>query len=129
MTSADPLLPMLLHEEFLAPGSVVLTLKAPAALSWFQGHFPRQAILPGVAQLVWAEHYAQCYLAEGQELRAIPALKYLCPILPDSTLSLRLSYVKDKDRVDFAYEIVNDQNRVSATSGSLKFAKAACCAS
>ncbi len=61
-----------------------------ADLFWFQGHFPAQPILPGVAQLDWVMHYGIALLAPGKQFSAIENIKFQQPILPGKTLRLTL---------------------------------------
>ena len=59
----------------------------------FAGHFPGNPVLPGIAQILAVVH------AAGGEtgLRAIVSCKFLRPVLPGETLSVRLSLAGQPD--------------------------------
>jgi 3-hydroxymyristoyl/3-hydroxydecanoyl-(acyl carrier protein) dehydratase len=80
-----------------------LSLRAPASLLYFDGHFPRFPILPGVVQVDWAIRLGRRYLA----LDAVPArtiqVKFRKPISPDVELTLALSLADAGRRLAFEY--------------------------
>lgn len=79
-----------------------LTLFIPAALVYFEGHFPESPILPGVAQLDLALYYAERYLnVDKQRVDAISQIKFTQIIQPDTTLTLTLTL--QKNQLSFVY--------------------------
>jgi len=69
----------------------------------FQGHFPEQPILPGVAQLDWAVHYAREKLGVTQDIIEVSQLKFRELLLPNEKVTLKLALQKDKGRVQFGF--------------------------
>ena len=80
-----------------------LSLRVPAELMWFQGHYPDQPVLPGVVQVFWAEHFARQLLGTFPARYQLRNLKFKQMILPDTTLSLTLSLDPEKGRTNFRY--------------------------
>lgn len=80
-----------------------LTFPLPADLLWFQGHFPRAALLPGIAQLHWAVQFAQQHLAPGRQPARIQSLKFQSPLVPGDSVTLRLQWDETAGRLAFDY--------------------------
>lgn len=99
--------------------SAVLLLRADADLLWFQGHFPGQPILPGVAQLDWVIHYATTLLAPGKQFSSVENIKFQQPILPGSTLQLTLNWLGDKG-LSFQFHRVTGLALLPASSGKIR---------
>jgi hypothetical protein len=103
-TGADPRprLPQLrlLESE---PRRVLFELIVPAALFYFDGHFPVAPVLPGVVQVDWAIHYGRRHFALGPAFRAIHALKFQNMIHAETPVQLELTHDEDKDSLTFRY--------------------------
>lgn len=84
---------------------------------WFQGHFPRFAILPGVVQIGWAEHYGRTLYGFDAGVTALEQVKFKRPILPGTQLTLRLKPDPAAGRLRYEYR----DAEVSCSSGTLKF--------
>ncbi len=69
----------------------------------FQGHFPGEPVLPGVAQIDWAAKCAVRYFAVPARFPRIGQLKFSKLIVANSVLSLRLEYKRDKGRIVFSF--------------------------
>lgn len=67
-----------------------IDLYIPRSLVHFIDHFPRLAILPGVVQLDWAIRHGREHFAIEGAFRAIRNLKFVNPVLPETTLTLEL---------------------------------------
>ncbi|AIR69988.1 3-hydroxyacyl-ACP dehydratase FabZ family protein [Dickeya fangzhongdai] len=89
-----------------SPSQAELLLYVDAGLFWFDGHFPRQPLLPGVAQLDWALHYGREILAPGWRFLSVENIKFQHPVLPDKTLRLTLNWLEEKQQLTFSYHIV-----------------------
>lgn len=96
---------------------ISLSLFIPEDLSWFKGHFPEQAVLPGVVQLHWVGLFSQLLFDSLSTFKVVNNLKYKQMVLPNTELNLVLEYNADKQKVAFVYE--NEDERFS--SGSLQF--------
>ncbi|RCU52785.1 3-hydroxyacyl-ACP dehydratase [Corallincola luteus] len=83
--------------------SVTLQMTIDDALPYFKGHFPNAPILPGVALLNWAEHFAKQYFILNAVFKGVDNLKFQQVVKPCSLLNLSLSYNQEKQSVQFEY--------------------------
>jgi len=79
-----------------------LLLAVDAEVIYFQGHFPGNPILPGVAQLHWAAGMAMSLFGFKQVPLEVKRLKFRNIIRPSSVLELVLEYSK-KGEVEFRF--------------------------
>ncbi len=70
---------------------VEIDLFVSPTLSFFEGHFPDFAILPGIVQVDWAIRLARTHLAIGRLQPNEMQVKFRAPVLPSSRLTLALS--------------------------------------
>lgn len=82
---------------------VVIELFVPAELSWFEGHFPQAALLPGVVQTTWVAEFGRRYFALPPQFRSMHNMKFMRFIMPGTALSLHLRYAADKRELTFEY--------------------------
>ena len=80
---------------------IELDLFVPGSLNFFPDHFPRIAILPGVVQIDWAITLGRAHFDVAGEFRGLRAIKFLHPILPETTVTLALS--RSPGELAFAY--------------------------
>lgn len=104
--------PQLRHWQ-LADNVLSADLFVPNELSWFAGHFPEQAVLPGVVQTHWAGQISQCAFPVA-DFCQVNGLKFKSMIMPDTALTLRLQYKAEKNSVAFTF--VNDDTVFSTAS-------------
>ena len=78
-------------------------LRIPEDLTWFEGHFPGDPILPGIIQLKWVIESAQCMTGAGTQPGAIHQLKFKLPIRPGTIVDLTLRSVDGGATVKFSY--------------------------
>lgn len=98
---------------------LVLELFTTPTLDYFPGHFPGYPILPGVVQVDWAIRFAREHLGiPATGFSALRALKFSAPVRPGASLTLRLSWLADKQRLDFSF---SGETRV-VSSGQVVFA-------
>jgi 3-hydroxymyristoyl/3-hydroxydecanoyl-(acyl carrier protein) dehydratase len=95
-----PIVESVAHTE----NGVVLNLLMPADLIYFNGHFPGQPVLPGVAQLAWAHAFGGEHFALPDGCRALEAVKFHRFIEPGDRIRLTLNYNPDKRKLIFHYE-------------------------
>ncbi len=82
---------------------------------WFDGHFPRQPILPGIAQLSIVNDLILKFNSSFK-LSGITRVKFKEPILPDTILAI--SIVHNEDMNSYKFTIKTDE--VTASSGMLQ---------
>ena len=92
-----------------------LEISAPEELYFFRGHFPEQAILPGVVQVHWAIELARSYLDLKSSFKGIEGLKFHRVITPCSTLRLTLEKSEQTGKLHFSFaseDGVHSQGRI-----------------
>lgn len=109
-------LPPILHSD-IGTDTIEFRLLVSAELDYFKGHFPEQAVLPGVTQLDWAvrlgcEHFGYCEAVANLEV-----LKFQQLILPGQEVTLSISNNAAKGKLTFAYS--DGENRYA--SGRIAF--------
>lgn len=98
-----PRLPRVLQQENIGAG-LKLQLELTPDLACFDGHFPTLPILPGVAQLDWAVHFATTLLGTPGEFRGMDAIKFQKIMQPGLVVDLQLDYLPEKQQVQFRYQ-------------------------
>lgn len=104
-------------------------------LFWFKGHFPSQAILPGIAQTKWVLDFAQPYLPKTKNRTPIflgfSRIKFQKPLMPLECVQLNLEWVDASQQFKFNYAAVGqgrmidcslDHKGIPASNGVAKFA-------
>lgn len=101
-----------------------LRLQIPVDHPSFAGHFPGQAIVPGVVLLDEVMQAATRFIpgwdSAAQTGIDIPVCKFLLPVLPGATLDLTLSPGTQPGTMNFKLQ----QAGQTVTSGSLRLAPA-----
>ncbi len=90
LPSQAPRLPAVITRVVL-PNGVALQLEVPADLTWFDGHFPDDPILPGVAQIGWAIAFAREHFGLNADPHKIDRVKFLHIARPGAHLELKLT--------------------------------------
>lgn len=98
--------------------AIALTLDLPVDHPMFQGHFPEQAMLPGVAQLGWALQLGRinCPGLEHRRFLGVDKLKFSRIIQPGKRLELELRATDS--RLSFSYRDAQGE----FSSGHIRFA-------
>ncbi|MDD5275038.1 MAG: AMP-binding protein [Methylovulum sp.] len=99
--------PQLLYFQ-QAGNKVALELRIQPELVYFNGHFPEQPILPGVAQLAWAEHYGKLLFAIGQPFLTMEAIKFKKIIQPEAVITMTLEWKPDTGKLYFDLHSATD---------------------
>jgi acyl-CoA synthetase (AMP-forming)/AMP-acid ligase II/3-hydroxymyristoyl/3-hydroxydecanoyl-(acyl carrier protein) dehydratase len=87
--------------------SAVVQLDVSDELAVFDGHFPGQPILPGVAQVDWAIGLARECFALPPRFHRLDALKFQQPVRPGALLELSLQWQADGCVLGFRYSSVH----------------------
>lgn len=98
--------------------SATLNVVVHPELTWFRGHFPGHAVLPGVVQVHWAAQWGRGLLGVTGEFTGIDNLKFVRIINPGTALAVTLEYAADRGRLAFHY--AGADGRFS--SGRIRFA-------
>lgn len=96
------------------------SLQIPDDLIYFENHFPKYPMLPGVVQTKWVMDLAkQLPLGDSffENFSAITKLKFMRPITPGNQLTLQLTASTSDKSLSFRY--FNDKGDYS--SGQLSF--------
>ena len=86
-----------------------LLLEISPELSWFQGHFPGNPVLPGVVQLHWAIIISLSQFGFRDAPTEIKRLKFKSVVTPPRTLELALSRPTENE-VQFEYSSLGQQH-------------------
>jgi hypothetical protein len=76
----------------------------PGELVWFEGHFPEEPVLPGIAQVHLAAQWAQHLWKWEPEGASLFRLKFRHVIRPGETVRLALARDSLRGRLRFAYQ-------------------------
>ncbi len=98
-----PRLPHILGRRSTETG-IVMQLELQQELASFDGHFAGLPILPGVAQLDWAMHYASTLMKTPLDFLGMEAVKFQKIIQPGMQIELVLDYLPAKGMLQFRYE-------------------------
>ncbi len=101
--ASKPRLPTVLSTKATASGQTHLQLHIPEDLLFFDGHFDKAPILPGVVQVHWADHYARQSFSLTEGFLRLEVIKFKQIINPGQQISLALSYDPAKGKINFVY--------------------------
>ena len=73
----------------------------PDTFIGFQGHFPKNKILPGVCQIQCALSTLERAIQKSVELREVTLAKYFVPVLPGEEITCFCSDISDEDEFTF----------------------------
>ncbi len=97
--------------------SRTLSLYIPDNISYFEGHFQGQPVLPGVVQTHWAIHYGREYFGIGGEFQRLESIKFQRVITPGLHITLSLNYQPEKMKLTFSYS----HQETILSSGRIQF--------
>ncbi len=103
-TPARVLLPEMLCINPVSTHETHLTLAIPAKLTYFEGHFTKAAILPGVVQIDWAWLLAQHFWSLPDAFSDIEVLKFQRVITPLQIVHLSLRFDTVKRKLYFQFQ-------------------------
>ena len=82
---------------------VLLTLYVREQLTWFAGHFPEQAVLPGVVQIDWAGKLGRALFVRDKRFTQLTNIKFKSMVMPDTHMDLELVFDEEKGRLKFHF--------------------------
>lgn len=82
---------------------VEFDLFVDAKLFQFQGHFPNEPVLPGVAQIDWAARLGKEHFGLTGTILRLGQLKFSKLIVANIDILLRLEWSREKQRLLFSY--------------------------
>jgi 3-hydroxymyristoyl/3-hydroxydecanoyl-(acyl carrier protein) dehydratase len=77
-------------------GSMRRKVSIPGESLWFQGHFPGDPLLPGIAQLHLVMETIQGTLGENIRLTGLKRVRFKRVIRPEETMAIAVEPVQDK---------------------------------
>ncbi|MDO6566971.1 AMP-binding protein [Alteromonas sp. 1_MG-2023] len=83
--------------------NVTISCTIPRDLVYLDGHFDQAPILPGVAQVHWAQKYADEYFDISGKFSHLEVVKFANVIQPDEDIDLLLAFSPEKQKVTFSY--------------------------
>ncbi|MBS0975225.1 3-hydroxyacyl-ACP dehydratase FabZ family protein [Serratia rubidaea] len=108
--------PEVLQQQTTDTNHATVTMRLPAELAWFRGHFPQHPILPGVAQVNWAMQFAAALLPIEGDFSGMEVLKFQRPILPLETVTLALEWQPARQKLLFSYcfgEVIASSGKIA----------------
>lgn len=98
---------------------ITIGLCIPNTLSWFKGHFPEHAVLPGVVQIDWVGQFIERLFPTIGTFTQLSNVKFKTMVMPEAELSLELNYKSEKNTISFHFF---DQES-SYSTGIVKYTK------
>ena len=89
------------------------------SMPWFQGHFPGQPILPGVALIALTHQLVLQALGEDWQLSRVSKVRFLDLVRPGASLELRVDLHKQAEDLEAVFLI--DQGEKLYARGRLVF--------
>jgi len=83
--------------------SVTVRFVPEAESAYFDGHFPDFRLLPGVVQCDLAVRFCAEHLGSGLAIAGIPRMKFKKPIEPDSSVTFRGRFERERSRLAFSF--------------------------
>lgn len=102
LAAPRPVGPDILDEENV-DGELHLTLVISGDLAYFNGHFPKTPVLPGVVQVDWAIALGQRLLDQPRRFAGMEVLKFQQLVRPGDRLLLTLRFEAERGKLYFAY--------------------------
>ncbi len=96
-------LPRVINHQDIENGCI-LSLQVQQDNPYFDGHFAGSPVLPGVAQLVWAQQLATTFLGVKGHFLGMKKIKFKELVFPRQELTLTLMYTPADGCLNFQYK-------------------------
>lgn len=114
----QPRLPELVSSSLDSDGQEAsFTLFVPHQLRYFNGHFPGNAVLPGVVQLSWVLHFAQQTFQKLGIFQRLEVIKFQQVIRPGDTVRLKVRWDPHKYYLQFVFDTDSESTHSSGRIG------------
>jgi len=80
----------------------ILTLKIPADLIYFEGHFDNEPIVAGVVQIAWVVYFGEKYIGFKIPIQDIKSIKFKRLMTPEIILDLIIE--QQASTLKFSYQ-------------------------
>ena len=101
-------------------GEINADVCVPATSPWFDGHFPEEPVLPGVAQLGMVQAVVSRALACDLKVFSVSRIRFKRIVRPDDPLTITAAPSK-KEPWTYTFRIMIRHEQVS--SGMMRFAE------
>ena len=101
--SIDNRFPQILGRR-LENGRLTLRCRIQPGLEYFDGHMAGQPILPGIAQVHWAEAFGRRWLPVTGRFHRLEGIKFQNVLLPYCEVEIRLDFNADSGKLEFCFE-------------------------
>jgi acyl-CoA synthetase (AMP-forming)/AMP-acid ligase II len=81
-----------------------ISLIPQVSLVFFSGHFPDQAVLPGVAMVFWTEYYSRLLFGIASPFKSLKRVKFQQIVRPNLKLLATLTFDSDKNVVTYSFD-------------------------
>lgn len=121
------LFPELIKEE-LSPTHWVYKFKLDAALKWYEGHFEKRQLFPGVAQLFYVDVLSKELISANlgygaYRLSGLSQFKFCCPIMPNDDVTLDMDLDLTKKRLRYKIYKQGQNGPIVAADGVWELSK------
>jgi len=99
---------------------IVATARVPADSAWYDGHFPGNPILPGIALIALVEEAVLRFERErgrSVEMTGVRRVRFRLPVKPDDTIRLEANRESRRGTPAYVFNVFRD--RELACSGVL----------
>jgi acyl-CoA synthetase (AMP-forming)/AMP-acid ligase II/3-hydroxymyristoyl/3-hydroxydecanoyl-(acyl carrier protein) dehydratase len=101
--TADNRWPQILERK-LDNAGLTLRCRIPPGLEYFDGHMLNRPILPGIAQVHWAEAFGRRWLPIVGRFHRLEVVKFQKVILPEYEVEIRLDFDVDSSKLNFCFK-------------------------
>ncbi len=101
LLSLDPLYSPQILSCHYQDQNIALQCRVLPSLLYFNGHFPKQPILPGVTQLAWAEQLAKIFFNISLPFLRMEVVKFKKIIEPNMLVDIHLSWKAETGKLYF----------------------------